>query len=327
MPRIGEYELLETIAKGAFAKVKMARHIPTDTMWAAKIIPKTNRDVEKDIRVEINVMRRLSHEHVVRLNEILESQNNYYIILEPAMGGDLCELVMKNPSGLPEKDCARIFMEILRGLKACHQNRVAHRDLKPENILFTETNMVKISDFGLSRLHKTSVNEATSTEYATTLTGTPQYVAPEVLLGPYDAFKSDLWSLGCIMYVMLTSRFPFGSAKDQELDHRIKAGTYEKLPAYVSPDAADLVASLLKINPNERLPLDHIADHPFLRRHMEENFKRKFDTNVELQAVRGDDFQSVDDDGVGMGSPLAPRAGQQRRKLPGAGPSVTSPVK
>eukprot|EP00758_Cryptobia_borreli_P005792 Tbor_TRINITY_DN4987_c8_g5::TRINITY_DN4987_c8_g5_i1::g.9821::m.9821 len=320
MPRIGEYELKETLASGAFAKVKLAIHCPTNIMYAAKIIPKTNRDVEKDIRTEIGVMRRLNHDNVVRLNEILESQNNYYIILEPALGGDLCSKVMANPNGLSEEECVRILFEILNGLKACHQNKVAHRDLKPENILFTDTGKVKITDFGLSRLHHTCANEANSAELANTLTGTPQYVAPEVLRGRYDAFKADLWSLGCIMYVMLTSRFPFGSANGKELERRILAGTYDPLRETIVKDARDLVAALLKVDPKERLPLDQIASHPFLVRHMTDEMKAQLATTTQLQPATGADFSPVDQEedvsSPTQGKPSSSPA-RSRRKMPG----------
>lgn len=313
MPRIGEYELLETIASGAFGKVKMVKHMPTNTHYAAKIIPKTNRDVEKDIRVEIRVMRRLKHDHVIRLNEILESQNNYYIILEPARGGDLCDMVMANPKGLSEEKSASIFLQILTGLKACHESKVAHRDLKPENILFTDKGVVKITDFGLSRLHQASPYDGTNAaELANTLTGTPQYVAPDVLKGPYDAFKADLWSLGCILYVMLTSRFPFGSAQGKDLEKRILAGTYEKLPESVSADARALVDALLKKNPDERLPLDEIPNHPFLRKFKAESYEADFNKTICLDEVKGDDFREATLEGEG--SPTT----KPKRKLPGS---------
>jgi len=313
MPRIGEYELLETIASGAFGKVKMVKHMPTNTFFAAKIIPKTNRDVEKDIRVEIRVMRRLKHDHVIRLNEILESQNNYYIILEPARGGDLCDMVMANPKGLTEEKSASTFLQILSGLKACHESKVAHRDLKPENILFTDKGVVKITDFGLSRLHQASPYDGTNAaELANTLTGTPQYVAPDVLKGPYDAFKADLWSLGCILYVMLTSRFPFGSAQGKDLEKRILAGTYEKLPDSVSADARSLVDALLKKNPDERLPLDEIPHHPFLKKFKAESYQADFNKTICLDEVKGDDFREATLEGEG--SPTT----KPKRKLPGA---------
>ena len=310
MPRIGEYELLETLASGAFGTVKMAKPSPTGVYYAAKIIPKTNKDVEKDIRVEIRIMRRLKHDHVIRLNEILESQNNYYIILEPARGGDLCDMIMANPKGLSEEKSASILLQILSGLKACHETRVAHRDLKPENILFTDKGVVKITDFGLSRLHQISPYDGPNAlELAKTRTGTPQYVAPDVLKGPYNAFKADLWSLGCILYVMLTSRFPFGGAKDKELEKRILAGTYEKLPDTVSADARSLVDALLKMNPDERLPLDEIPHHPFLQKFKATSYQADFNKTICLDEVRGDDFREV---------MLEGDSSPTRRKLPGA---------
>ena len=212
MGRVGEYDMGRTIGAGANSKVKLVVHCVTKQPYVAKIIPKTNRDVETEIRVEISILRKVHHENVVQLIEILESPRNYYIILEPVLGGDLCSLVVNSQNGIEEGVAADIFSQILAGLYACHQKGAAHRDLKPENILLTVDGKAKISDFGLSRLHRQSNFNAQSHEYAETLTGTLAYVAPEVM-GQYDAFRADMWSLGCMLFVMLTCRFPFGGRK------------------------------------------------------------------------------------------------------------------
>lgn len=315
MGRVGEYEMGKTIATGAFSKVKLVQHVPTSVEYVAKIIPKTNQDVENDIRVEISILRRVRHEHVVQLIEILESPRNYYIILEPVLGGDLCNLIMDAADGLPEREAARIFSELLKAISACHSLGVAHRDLKPENLLLTTDGKVKISDFGLSRLHQESTFESTSSEYAKTLTGTLAYVAPEVLLGTYDAFKADIWSMGCILYVMLTGRFPFGGAQGKELEAKIKEGEIVPLPDHITGEAKDLVAMLLGRNARERPNLDLIGQHPFLTAVVSASY---YDKLGHCEVVDGSglhqSFAHVEDDSamspLGMGRVA-------RRKLPG----------
>ncbi|ORC87938.1 putative protein kinase [Trypanosoma theileri] len=269
MGRVGEYEVLETVGAGAYSKVKRVRHIPTRACFVAKIIPKTNQGVEADVKVEISILRRLKHRNIVQLVEILESPNNYYIILEPVFGGDVCKLILSQEGCLAENVVAGLFFQLVAGVRVCHQNGVAHRDLKPENLLLTEENILKISDFGLSRLHKQSNFRAEIDEYAHTLTGTLAYVAPEVLGGNYDAFKADIWSMGCILYVLLTGCFPFGYTTDaRELEERIRMGRICKMPDSVSQNAKELTLWLLSRNAGDRPSLDQVALHPFLADHI-----------------------------------------------------------
>ncbi|RNF00358.1 putative protein kinase [Trypanosoma rangeli] len=295
MGRVGEYEILETVGAGAFSKVKRVIHIPTGACFVAKIIPKHNQRVENDIRVEISILRRLRHRNIVQLVEILESPNNYYIILEPVLGGDVCNLIASQDGSLAEEVVAGLFFQLLAGVRACHQNGVAHRDLKPDNLLLTEDNVLKISDFGLSRLHKQSNFHAEIDEYAHTLTGTLAYVAPEVFGLTYDAFKADIWSMGCILYALLTSCFPFGhTADEREMEERIKMGRICKMPESVSEEAKKLTLWLMSRRPEDRPSLDQVALHPFLKRHipMKHILALTRNRNAKPLMANPDDFSS-----------------------------------
>lgn len=313
----------KTIATGAFSKVKLVTHEATGKSFVAKILPKSNRDVENDIRVEISILRKVCHANVVQLIEILESPRNYYIILEPVLGGDLCAMIMEAQDGIPEPTTALLFAQLVQGVHACHRNGVAHRDLKPENILLTPDRQVKISDFGLSRLHKTSNFQAHDTEFAQTLTGTLAYVSPEVLSGQYDAFKADLWSLGCILYVMLTGRFPFGSAQGRALERRILSGDIAALPPSVSAPARDLTMRLMSMNPKERPSLDEVLRHPFFTSSSSSltgSFVERMvvQTTEEGSLVTGsaDVFEQVNPEDDGSGSPASPGNIRRRRVVP-----------
>lgn len=264
MGRVGEYEILETLGRGAYSVVKKVIHTPTGSIFVAKIIPKTNRSVENNVRHEISILHRLKHRNIVQLVEILESSSNYYIILEPVMGGDVCDLITSESGPLSEQDAAALFIQLVAGVRACHRHGVAHRDLKPENLLLGTDCVLKISDFGSSRFHRESNFEASISEYAHTLTGTLPYVAPEVFAGGYDAFKADMWSMGCILYVLLTQSFPFGSASDPSaLEDRIRKGQVCSMPATVSSEARNLCSWLLSLRPEDRPSLDAVAHHQF----------------------------------------------------------------
>lgn len=269
MRRVGDYEILDVLGEGAYSKVMRVHHIPTGCVFVAKIIPKTNQQVENDVRLEISILRRLKHRNIVQLIEILESSNNYYIILEPVMGGDLCDVIMGMDSPLPEQDVAALLIQLVAGIHACHRNGVAHRDLKPENLLLGTDGTLKISDFGLSRLHRESNFQASTNEYSHTLTGTLAYVAPEVFEGSYDAFRADIWSLGCIAYVLLTQNFPFGSTNDPHaLEERIRNGEPSAMPLFVSAEAKDLCRWLLSPRPEDRPTLDEVSQHEFFKKNL-----------------------------------------------------------
>lgn len=269
MRRVGDYEILDVLGEGSYSKVKRVRHIPTGCVFVAKIIPKTNQQVENDVRLEISILRRLKHRNIVQLIEILESSNNYYIILEPVMGGDLCDVIMGMDTPLPEQDVAALLVQLVAGIHACHRNGIAHRDLKPENLLLGTDGTLKISDFGLSRLHRESYFQASTNEYAHTLTGTLAYVAPEVFDGSYDAFRADIWSLGCIAYVLLTQNFPFGSTTDPHaLEERIRNGEPSAMPSFVSAEAKDLCKWLLSQRPETRPTLDEVSQHAFFAKNL-----------------------------------------------------------
>ncbi|CAD2218395.1 protein kinase [Angomonas deanei] len=179
------------------------------------------------------------------------------------MGGDLCDLIMSLPETLPEKDVAALLIQLVSGLRACHTNGVAHRDLKPENLLLSITGVLKISDFGVSKLHRDDNSPHSNTD--TTLTGTLAYLAPEVFSGSYDAFKADIWAMGCILYVLLTHNFPFGSSSNPEaLQQRICRGEVTRMPNYISAEAKDLCLWLLSPRPEDRPTLGEVARHAFL---------------------------------------------------------------
>ena len=313
MVRVGEYELLETIGRGTYSKVKRVRHIPTGEGYVAKIVSKAQGNVEMEVRVEIAILRRVRDDNIVRLIEILESPHNYYIILEPVLGGDMCDAIMTSSSGIPMAQTRKLFAQLIQGVASCHAVGVAHRDLKPENLLITRDGNLKISDFGLSRLHRHSQHEAQPHEYAKTLTGTLAYVAPEVLQGRYDAFKADIWSLGCILYVMVTGRFPFGSATGPALEERIKTGAFEPLPANVPAEIRDLVTRLIQVQPEDRPTRVGIAQHAFgspaLQRPMAQP------ATEARPAAPPPDFPHVDD-AAGPASPTAADArGRGRANL------------
>ena len=258
----GNYIFEETIGHGAFAKVKLAKHIHTGEKVAIKILNKEeiykseNESDIKKIKKEINILQRLKHKNIIQLYEIMETNKNLYIVMEYCEGKELFEYIV-NRKHLTEREACRYFQQIINGVEYLHLSNVTHRDLKPENLLLDNKKRILISDFGLSILSK-NYNELLSTPC-----GTPSYAPPEMLKGKkYNGICSDIWSCGIILYTMLVGNLPCSDSKEEIVYQNIITHNFF-YPENLSDDAIDLIEHLLKINPEERYNFDEIKAHPW----------------------------------------------------------------
>lgn len=188
----GLYDLGETIGKGHYAVVKLARHVFTGEKVAVKVIDKTKLDEVSRAHLfqEVRCMKLVQHPNVVRLYEVIDTQTKLYLILEWGDGGDLYDYILKHDRGLSE-DVARVyFAQIVQAISYCHKLHVVHRDLKPENVVFFENvKIVKLTDFGFS-------NKFVPGRKLDTSCGSLAYSAPEILLGDsYDAPAVGKWNV------------------------------------------------------------------------------------------------------------------------------------
>mgnify|MGYP002623992661 CR=1 FL=1 len=269
--RKGNYILEETIGEGAFAKVKLGKHIYTGEKVAIKILNKNKlfqdsneeengnnndnilNDIKK-IRKEINILKRLKHRNVVQLYEIMESKTNLYIIMEYCEGKDLFDYIVKKRF-LSEKEACIFFQQIIDGVEYLHLSKITHRDLKPENLLLDKNNRICISDFGLSTMSD-KIDSLLETPC-----GTPSYAPPEMLRGEkYDGCKSDIWSCGIILYSMLVGNLPFAESKEDLIYKNIMKHNYY-YPQHLSNEAIDLIENMLNIYPDERYSFSQIKNH------------------------------------------------------------------
>ena len=255
----GNYILGETIGQGAFAKVKLAKHIFTGEKVAIKILNKEkinkNSDIKK-FKKEINILQKLKHKNIIQLYEIMETKKSLYIVMEYCEEKELFDYIVKRKH-ISEREACRYFQQIINGVEYLHLSKVTHRDLKPENLLLDSKKRILISDFGLSIL---------SQDYNTLLStpcGTPSYAPPEMLLGQkYNGIKSDIWSCGIILYTMLVGNLPCFESKEELVYQNIITHNY-LYPENLSDDAIDLIEHILKINPEERYGFDEIKAHPW----------------------------------------------------------------
>ena len=211
---------------------------------------------------QIRILKRLRHKRIVRLYEVIETPRSIILILEYVDGGTVQQLV-KRHKRLEEDECKRLLYHLVDAVEHCHNNHVCHRDLKLENFMLARSGRaLKLIDFGLSVVWKPG--QALFKSY-----GTPCYMAPEIIKGAsYQGAHVDIWSLGVALATMITGSLPFQGAGDTELKKKILRGHFP-CPEHVSPEAKDLMHSMLALKAEERIGLSEIKKHPWLRAYAE----------------------------------------------------------
>uniref|UniRef100_A0A8C1UAE8 non-specific serine/threonine protein kinase n=1 Tax=Cyprinus carpio TaxID=7962 RepID=A0A8C1UAE8_CYPCA len=231
---IGNYRLLKTIGKGNFAKVKLARHILTG----------------RELFREVRIMKGLNHPNIVQLFEVIETEKTLYLVMEYASGGEVFDYLVSH-GRMKEKDARAKFRQIVSAVHYCHQKNIVHRDLKAENLLLDADSNIKIADFGFS-------NEFTLGSKLDTFCGSPPYAAPELFQGKkYDGPEVDIWSLGVILYTLVSGSLPFDGQNLKELRERVLRGKY-RVPFYMSTDCESILRRFLVLNPTKRCTLEQI---------------------------------------------------------------------
>jgi calcium/calmodulin-dependent protein kinase I len=208
-------------------------------------------------------MSSLSHPHIVPLIDFFEEKDCYFLVMELMSGGDLFDRIGKKKT-YSEEDARELSTKMLKAMAYCHAHKIAHCDMKPKNLLLmSEDNdsYIKLADFGFAarcHTHKCLTKQC----------GTPFFVSPEILMRqPYDQ-QSDMWSVGCIIYLLLSGNLPFMGRSQKELFRKIVSGKYEFKEedwCDVSPDARDLVQKLLVLDPDERITSSQALRHKWMR--------------------------------------------------------------
>ncbi len=303
--KIGNYLIKRTLGQGTFGKVKLGIYLPSQEKVAIKILEK-DRILEKDdeIRVkrEFDMLALFNHPNVILVAEIFESSDSFYSVMEYCEGGELFNFIVKHRR-LSEEEAAFFYYQLINGLEYIHSLGIVHRDLKPENLLLTKDHLLKIIDFGLSNYFKKGQKDLLVTPC-----GSPCYASPEMVAGnKYDGFKIDIWSTGIILYAMLCGYLPFED-KDNDL-------LFEKIlecklvfPKYISKMSRDLMEKILVTDPDLRISLEEIKNHPFFikgKEIFEEEFSvcqiekdgnESLDENIDLNNILKDIELSIEKD-------------------------------
>ena len=256
------------IGHGAFGKVNIALHVASGRLVAIKTFNKKNlkkKNARQKIRNEIGMLSGLRHPFINQILDSFETDTHIFIVME-YICGDLLGFIRKRGK-LSETVSKIVFKQLIEGLKYIHHKKIVHRDIKLDNILIDLTNTIKICDFGVSR--KISGDEIMH-EHC----GTPAYIAPEIFENQgYSGFQCDVWSAGVTLYYILGGIQPFRATSIKDLEKKVIMGDFEPLEE-ISDEANDLIKLMLKTDPNKRINIDKILNHPWLANIKTENRKK-----------------------------------------------------
>ncbi|XP_059163947.1 calcium/calmodulin-dependent protein kinase type II delta chain-like isoform X20 [Physella acuta] len=259
------YELKEELGKGAFSIVRRCVQKATGLEFAAKIINTKKlsaRDHQK-LEREARICRLLKHPNIVRLHDSIQDEGFHYLVFDLVTGGELFEDIVAREF-YSEADASRCIQQVLEGINSCHQHNIIHRDMKPENLLLASKAKgaaVKLADFGLA------IEVQGEQQAWFGFAGTPGYLSPEVLRKDPYGKPVDIWACGVVLYILLVGYPPFWDEDQHRLYAQIKAGAYDyPSPEWdtVTPEAKNLINSMLTVNPAKRINASEALKHPWI---------------------------------------------------------------
>uniref|UniRef100_A0A1J3K018 non-specific serine/threonine protein kinase n=1 Tax=Noccaea caerulescens TaxID=107243 RepID=A0A1J3K018_NOCCA len=290
---IDDFEIIKPISRGAFGKVFLARKRTTGDFFAIKVLKKLDmirkNDIER-ILEERNILITVRYPFVVRFFYSFTCSDNLYLVMEYLNGGDLYSLLKK--VGCLDEDIARIYIaELVLALEYLHSLNIVHRDLKPDNLLIAHNGHIKLTDFGLSKIGlinntidlsgpESDASPRTRSRHFQknqdeerirhSAVGTPDYLAPEILLGTEHGYASDWWSVGIILFELINGIPPFTASRPEKIFDNILNGKmpWPDVPGEMSYEAQDLINRLLVHEPEKRLGANGAAEvksHPFFQ--------------------------------------------------------------
>jgi MAP/microtubule affinity-regulating kinase len=247
--KIEDYSLGKVLGQGAYAVVRIGTHLVTAERVAVKIYEKyrlTDSAKKRNVKREAIIMMKLSHTHIIKLLNSIESTRQIHFVMEYVGGSSLYSYLKRRSSRrLDEAEAKRLLRQLLEALDYCHSSEITHRDIKLENVLLDEHNNVKLIDFGFSTDMPTGCKSKT-------FCGTPSYMAPEIVahkeyLGP----PVDIWAVGVLLFAMTAGTFPFKGISDKDLYRKIIKGSFE-VPDCVPSTAKSLIRLMLQVDPLRR---------------------------------------------------------------------------
>ncbi|XP_014858173.1 PREDICTED: serine/threonine-protein kinase Nek5 isoform X2 [Poecilia mexicana] len=281
---MNDYEVIRQIGEGAFGRALLVRDKRGDGDRSCVVkqisLRKMSAKEKEASKKEVTLLSQMKHPNIVSFITTFQEKGSLYIVMEYCDGGDLLKKInMQRGIPFSEAQIVDWFIQICLGLKHIHDRKILHRDIKSQNIFLTSGGMkVKLGDFGIARILNNTL------EMARTCVGTPYYLSPEICESrPYNN-KTDIWSLGCVLYELCSLRHPFEGNSLRQLVSKICRGHYAPVPSRYSHDLRLLVTQLFKVNPRDRPSVSSVLRRPFLEKHVSKHISK----HVSAQTVQGE---------------------------------------
>ncbi|XP_023681935.2 hormonally up-regulated neu tumor-associated kinase homolog A-like [Paramormyrops kingsleyae] len=262
---VGNYFIGRKLGEGSFAKVREGLHAVTGEKVAIKVIDKAKAKKDsyllKNLHREGLIQQMVLHPNIIQLLDILETEASCYLVMELCMGGNLLERLLERER-LEEAEVQKYIRQLVMAVEHLHSSGVVHRDLKVENLLLDENSNIKVTDFGLS----SCARRRGTGDLLSTQCGSPAYCAPELISQKKYGPKVDVWSIGVIMYTLLTGALPFTMEPFnlRQLWQKMVQRQMNPLPQKLSPGAAGLLRNLLEPDPARRPSIRQVMADPWL---------------------------------------------------------------
>ena len=262
------FKILSKIGEGSYSTVLKVQRIEDGNIYALKRVKfyKLSEKEKENALNEIRILASVKSKNVISYKEAFfdEKDSSLGIVMEYADKGDLLQLInerKKTKNYFTEQEVWKIFIQLLNGLKALHDFKILHRDIKSANVFLFKGGICKLGDLNVSKVARKGLGY--------TQTGTPYYASPEVWEErPYDS-KSDVWSLGCVMYEMITLRPPFQAKSMEELYKKVMRGNYPKISSKYSEDLSDAIKLMIQVEAGARPSCEELLKMPMITQRIE----------------------------------------------------------
>ena len=265
---MNDFQIISKLGEGAYSTVYKVKRLVDDKVYALKKVKLLNLSEKEKLNSlnEVRILASVKSNFVISYKEAFfdEKDSTLGIVMEYADKGDLYQEIVKHKKSaafFEETEIWRIFIQLVKGLKALHDLKILHRDLKSANVFLFKDSSAKLGDLNVSKVARRGLGY--------TQTGTPYYASPEVWRdSPYNN-KSDIWSLGCVLYEMITLKPPFRAENMEGLYNKVIKGQFNKIPERFSDDLFSIVKLLLKVNSEQRPNCEQILKNPIILKRIE----------------------------------------------------------